>query len=240
MADKPRILVFASGDANGGGSGFQVLVEQSLVGNLKAEIIGVVSQHAKGGVWEKAKKMDIPMKHFSGPFTAKAYLKIWESNGRPWVMLSGWTKKVFGLPMERTVNIHPAPLPEFGGPGFWGHTVHEKVMEAHAKQGLKSSAVTMHFVDTKDEPGLETYDTGPQIFSLPVPIRQGEDADSLGGQVNKFEHGWQWWVTNLVVNGEIRLEKGVVLVPLWYLNMPFCPRNCRALSADGKKNERRR
>jgi len=224
--EKPRILVFASGDAEGGGSGFKELVEQAQVGNLCAEIIGVVSNHKKGGVWEKSKNLDIPFEHFPGPFTAEAYLKIWENNGKPWVMLSGWVKKVYGLPMSTTVNIHPAPLPAFGGPGFWGHTVHEKVMEAHVQKGLKASAVTMHFVDTRNVPGLETYDIGPQIFALPVQIRKDEDADSLGTQVNKFEHGWQWWVTDLIVNGYIYYKDDKVWVPVWYKAMPFCPKEC--------------
>lgn len=226
--DKPRILVFASGDAEGGGSGVKELVEQSRAGNLHAEIVGVVSHHENGGVRKKADALGIPFVHFPGPFTAEAYLEIWEEFGEPWVMLSGWLKKVYGLPMDRTVNIHPGPLPEFGGPGMWGHHVHEAVMAAHKEKGLQTSAVTMHFVDTSDQPDKETYDTGPQIFSLLVLIRQGETADSLGAQVNKFEHGWQWWVTNLVVTGQIRLINGVASVPLWYLGMPFCPPNCQA------------
>jgi folate-dependent phosphoribosylglycinamide formyltransferase PurN len=54
----------------------------------------------------------------------------------------------------------------------------------------------MHFV-TKE------YDKGPVFFRYPVLIRPNDDADSLGSRVNKIEHGWQSFVTNLVVTGQI-------------------------------------
>jgi folate-dependent phosphoribosylglycinamide formyltransferase PurN len=44
----PNILVFASGTPTRGGSGFQNLVEASRDGRLKANIVGVVSNHANG------------------------------------------------------------------------------------------------------------------------------------------------------------------------------------------------
>lgn len=45
-----KILVFASGSTGGGGSGFRKLVEGSLSGVLKAEIISVVLNYPSGGV----------------------------------------------------------------------------------------------------------------------------------------------------------------------------------------------
>ncbi len=34
-------------------------------------------------------------------------------------MLSGWLKLVAELDPARTINIHPGPLPDFGGPGMY-------------------------------------------------------------------------------------------------------------------------
>ena len=49
-----NLLVFASGDKDGGGSGFKKLVEAMKTGILQANIVGVVSNHATGGVYKKA------------------------------------------------------------------------------------------------------------------------------------------------------------------------------------------
>lgn len=56
MKTKSRVLVLASGDKQGGGSGFQELVEffRTKPPVLDAEIVGVVSNHQAGGVWKRA------------------------------------------------------------------------------------------------------------------------------------------------------------------------------------------
>ncbi len=219
--EKPRILVFASGDAEGGGSGFQELVENSQTGILPADIVAVVSHHEHGGVRKKADKLGIPFEFWPGPFTAEGYQKIWSKYGQPWVSLSGWIKQVHGLPVWAAFNIHPAPLPEYGGHGWYGHTVHERVMEAFKAGKISASAVCTHFVSEK-------FDEGPLFFRYPVLIRPDDDADSLGKRVNKIEHGWQSFITGLVVTKQIRFQEGAVLVPPWYKAMPFCPKNCQA------------
>ena len=90
------------------------------------------------------------------------------------VMCSGWLKFVRGLDPARTVNIHPGPLPQFGGPGMYGHHVHEAVMAAYHRGEITQSALTMHFVD---EIG---YDNGQIIFQMPVLIRPDDDAEDTG------------------------------------------------------------
>lgn len=47
---KKKIIVFASGTKDGGGSGFENLVNATKKGILNAEIIAVVSNHENGGV----------------------------------------------------------------------------------------------------------------------------------------------------------------------------------------------
>lgn len=72
---KPRILVFASGTKDGGGSGFLETAEMSRVSPpvLDAEIVGVVSNHESGGVWRHAERLDISFTYWNGPFTAEGY-----------------------------------------------------------------------------------------------------------------------------------------------------------------------
>ncbi|MDD5099124.1 MAG: hypothetical protein PHP35_02170, partial [Candidatus Colwellbacteria bacterium] len=68
---KPRILVFASGSAEGGGSGFEELVLNSLFISRKTEVIGVVSNHQDGGVRKRADRLGIPFIYFDTPWTAE-------------------------------------------------------------------------------------------------------------------------------------------------------------------------
>lgn len=211
-----RLIVFASGTKTGGGSGFQELVENSRTGILDAEIVAVVSNHAQGGVKWLAGKLGIPFIHFPGPWDSDGYQRIVKGENAYWVALSGWLKHVKGLDPARTFNIHPGPLPEFGGFGMHGHHVHEAVMFAFRKGAITHSAVSMHFV-------TEQYDQGPVFFRYPVLIRQEETAETLAERVNKIEHAWQSWVTNLVVHGEIRWDgkdPTTLMVPLWYRFSP--------------------
>src|SRR3989338_7849373 len=124
---KPRLLIFASGTADGGGSGFQNLVESTATGVLRAKIVGVVSSHPKGGVWELSRELKTPFEYFPGPYTKENYQKIIKKFKADWIALSGWLKLTVGLDPRRAINIHPGPLPKFGGKGMYGHFVHEAV-----------------------------------------------------------------------------------------------------------------
>jgi len=204
MDKKPRILVLASGTNKGGGSGFQTMVEASRKNPpiLDADIVTVVSNHPNGGVYQKATALGIPFAYWSGPFTTQAYRDMVQKFQADYVMCSGWLKMVRGLDPARTINIHPGPLPRFGGSGMYGHHVHEAVMAAFRAGEIKCSAVTMHEVD-------EEYDHGRQLFTMPVPIKDNDTPETLAARVNTVEHVWQSYVLNEVVHGRIYLQNGI-------------------------------
>jgi len=133
---KPKLLVFASGSKDGGGSGFEKLVEHAKDGGLSAEIVGVVSNHKHGGVRERADRLGIPFDHFPGPWTAEEYRKRVEKFNADYSTGSGWLKPMTGLDLARTFGIHPGLLPKFGGKGMYGHHVHEAVMAAFRRGRL--------------------------------------------------------------------------------------------------------
>jgi phosphoribosylglycinamide formyltransferase 1 len=197
---QPNILVFASGTKTGGGSGFETMVRAARTKPpvLDASICGVVTNHADGGVWHKAQALGIPAEYWGGPYLAQGYQNFVKHFKADYVMLSGWLKLVSGLDPARTINIHPAPLPGFGGPKIYGHFAHEAVMAAYQRREITHSAVTMHFVDP-------VYDRGPIIFALPVPIEPGDTPETLAARVNRAEHVWQPRVLNYVVHGQVRL-----------------------------------
>ncbi|HZZ99502.1 MAG TPA: formyltransferase family protein [Candidatus Paceibacterota bacterium] len=195
--ERSRIIVFASGNKNSGGSGFEMLVENSRPGGvLDADIVAVVSNHEQGGVRQRAERLGIPFLHFPAPWTADEYRRIVAEHKADFVALSGWLKMVHGLDPAKTINIHPAILPESAG--TYGHLAHERMIELNRSDQASYTAVTMHFVTDDGK-----YDTGPVFFRYPVPILVTDDADSLASRVNKVEHAWQSWVTNLVVHGKI-------------------------------------
>jgi phosphoribosylglycinamide formyltransferase-1 len=196
----PNILVFASGTKTGGGSGFETMARAAWTRPpiLDAWICAVITNHCGGGVWHKAKALGIHSEYWVGPYLAKGYQNFVKYFNADYVMLSGWLKLVAGLDPARTINIHPGPLPRFGGPKNYGHYVHEAVMAAYHRGEITHSAVTMHFVDA-------IYDHGPIIAALPIPIEPGDTPETLAAKVNRAEHEWQPRVLNYVVHEQVRL-----------------------------------
>lgn len=210
---KPRLAVFAGGTETGGGSGFKWLTMNAETGKLDADLVVVVSNHEKGGVRKHAEAFGVPFVYMPPPYSAEAYQAIVKRYDARWTALSGWLKKARGLLAATTFNIHPAKPDQFGGKGMHGHHVHEAVLAAFLRGEITETAVTMHFV-------TEEYDEGPIFFQYPVRILPGDTADDIGSRVNEVEHGWQSYVTNLVVHGEIALEGGKVRVPTWWTHLP--------------------
>jgi len=77
----------------------------------------------------------------------------------------------------RMINIHPALLPAFGGPGMYGRRVHEAVLAS----GAKESGATVHVVD-------EAFDRGKIIAQEKVGVEPGDTADALAARVLEAEH----------------------------------------------------
>ncbi len=214
MNMSPKIIVFASGSAEGGGSGFENLVEATKSEILDADIVTVVSNHEHGGVAQRAERLGVPFIYFPGPYDAEHYRKIVADAGAEWVALSGWLKLVQGLDPQKTFNIHPALLSQlsarFGGHSMYGHRVHEAVKAALDTGEITESGFTMHFV-------TDEMDRGPAFFEHRVPLQKGMSADDIAKAVHAAEHEWQPKITDLVVHGKIYWDgkdPATLVVPL--------------------------
>jgi len=222
----PRLIIFSSGTKQGGGSGFEKLVEHQRTGKLRAEIVAVVSNWSEGGVMQRALQLNVPFEHFAAPYTVEAYKRILNKYKAEWISLSGWLKLVpvadltshkDGLDPRKTINIHPGPLPLFGGPGMYGFHVHQAVFKALEKGEIQESGPTMHFVTAE-------YDKGPLIFYKGTSLDPKKDTpETISQKVHQIEHEYQFWVTNLVVNGYINwdgIDPASLKVPQDYQFLP--------------------
>jgi phosphoribosylglycinamide formyltransferase 1 len=198
----PKILVFASGTKDGGGSGFEQLVLRSRLQQpeLQAEIVGVVSNNEHGGVWKHAEVLGIPFHYFSEPWSAERYQVFIKETRAEWFALSGWLKMVHGLDPRRTFNIHPALLSvldgRFGGEKMYGKYVLDAVYESLEKGETAEFGISMHFV-------TDEYDRGPAFFEHRIPYEKGMTKEQIGALVHQSEHDWQSKITNMVVHGGI-------------------------------------
>lgn len=77
---------------------------------------------------------------------------------------------------RRIINVHPALMPRFSGPGFFGANVHEAVLQA----GEKETGCTIHFVD-------EGVDTGEIIAQEKIAISDDDTPESLKEKVQALE-----------------------------------------------------
>lgn len=194
---KSKILIFASGTKTGGGSGFANLVQASSTGLLNAEVIGVVSNHQHGGVQQLAQSLSIPF-FFMDNFSADSYRQLVTESQVDLFVLSGWLKQVQGLDSatrfnsQTVLNIHPGPLPRFGGDGMYRRFVHEAVLDAYHRQEITDSAVTIHFVTAE-------FDDGPVIMAEPVPILPSDTIETLEARVKECEHTLYPQAINLVL-----------------------------------------
>ncbi|UCC73148.1 MAG: phosphoribosylglycinamide formyltransferase [Gemmatimonadota bacterium] len=203
MSKPPSVAVFASG----GGTNLQSLLDMfGAEGSPDpaCRIALVVSDRPGIGALDRADKAKVPKavvppkEYESGEAFGKALLEVLGERGIDIIALAGYLKLVPANVVRayrgRIINIHPGPLPTFGGSGMWGHHVHEAVL----KSGVAVSGPTIHFVD-------ERYDTGPIIAQWPVPVMTGDTPDSLAARVLKYEHRLYPAVLGALARGEIEL-----------------------------------
>ena len=96
----------------------------------------------------------------------------------------------------RLLNIHPSLLPAF--PGL--HT-HARALAA----GVKVHGATVHFVTPE-------LDHGPIVIQAAVPVRSGDDEDTLAARVLAQEHRIYPQAVAWFLGGRLVLEAGRVRV----------------------------
>ena len=177
---------------SGGGTNLQVLIDAEKAGNLGDATISLVIA-SRPGIYalERAKAANIPTVLLRKPKNAALnalgdyeykLLQILDEYDIGLVVLAGFFtvigKSYFALFKDKTINVHAALLPSFGGKGFYGLHVHKAVLEA----GVKITGATVHFVD-------EEIDHGPIILQKAVEALDDDTPEILQKRVMEAE--WQ-------------------------------------------------
>ena len=202
-----RIAIFASG----GGSNAEAIIRAASEGRLSAEVGLVVSNNPDAAVLQRAKALEvnyttIDQRNFDSEESyISALFNVLDENGIDFIALAGYLKlvqpKLINKYKNKITNIHHALLPSFGGKGFSGKKVHEAVLEA----GCKVSGVTVHLVS-------ESYDRGPIISQLTLPVLADDNPESLAARVLKVEHQIYPEALQLFAEGRVKVTNNITKI----------------------------
>jgi len=173
-----RVAVLASG----GGSNVQALLDAARDPGAGFTVVLVISNRPDAGALARAQRAGVPTATIGSDGRDAAGLGALLREARAGlVVLAGYLKlvppEVVAAFAGRMLNIHPALLPAFGGPGMYGRRVHEAVLAS----GARCSGPTVHLVDAR-------FDHGRILAQWPVPIAPGDDPESLAARVLEAEH----------------------------------------------------
>jgi phosphoribosylglycinamide formyltransferase-1 len=188
--------------ASGNGSSARAIMAAIQAGDLSAEGRLLVSNNQSAPALAFAGEAGIPALTIAtqaDPDAADDRLaQAMRDHGVELIVLSGYLRqlgpKTLSRYAGRVLNIHPGPLPAFGGHGMYGRRVHEAVIAA----GVAESGICIHLVD-------EEYDRGPVIARMSAPVEPGDTAESLEARVTGLEPRFFVETLSRIAKGEIVL-----------------------------------
>ena len=204
-----RIAVLVSG----GGTNLQALIDAQGRGEIvDGEIVLVISSTSGAYALERAKKADIPScvvarKEYPSnqAMTAALVDKLKEAR-IDLVVLAGFmvilTQEMVQAYPNAILNVHPALIPAFSGPGCYGLHVHERALE----YGVKLTGATVHFVS-------EECDGGPIVSQKAVEVLPDDTPEVLQRRVME-QCEWQLLpqAVSLFCQGRLKVEGRTVRI----------------------------
>lgn len=194
-----RVAVLLSGN----GSSLENLLEHIDSGDVHAEVVVVVSSKEKAFGLERARRRGIPAvavsrkQHPDG----REFNDLLHAALAPYdvdlVALLGFLSlfELRGKYEGRVINVHPALIPAFCGPGFYGRRVHEAVLSA----GVKLTGATVHISDDR-------YDKGPILLQEAVPVLEDDTVESLAERVQEAERRLVPRAVQLFAEGRVQID----------------------------------
>lgn len=185
--------------ASGGGSNLQAIHDDlgARAHEAPATLALVVSDRISAGALTRAADWQVPAVHLPKERN-HALGELLAEHDITHIALAGYLRLIPADVVRafhgRMLNVHPALLPAFGGPGMYGQRVHDAVLRA----GARITGPTVHFVS-------EHFDEGAIIAQWPVPVRSDDSAASLAARVLAVEHRVYPWCIAAVTAGQISL-----------------------------------
>lgn len=194
---------------SGGGTNLGALLKAEREGKIKnGKITKVISSRPDAYALERAKSYGVPTavvdrKAIGDPqkFDDAVYDEL-EKAGADLIVLAGFLYILSGRISKRyenkIINVHPALIPSFCGPGYYGLRVHEAALKA----GVKITGATVHFVN-------EVADGGPIILQGAVEVKRGDTPETLQKRVME-EAEWKLLpkAVSLICEGRVELING--------------------------------
>jgi phosphoribosylglycinamide formyltransferase 1 len=192
--------------ASHNGSSMRAIVKAIESKRLDARACVVISNNAESPALAFAGEHDIPARHMSakklgGDFECDHEIAgTLDRHGVDLVVLSGYMRKLgpetLGRYRGRILNIHPGPLPQYGGQGMYGRHVHDAVVAA----GESLSGITIHLVD-------EQYDQGPVLARKDVAVEKGDTGETLGRKIQALEPDFFVATLQQIASGALALPR---------------------------------
>lgn len=194
-----RIAVLISG----GGTTLKNLIDKIQAGRLGVQIAMVISSSPTARGLQFAQDADIPTaivpssRFASQEEFSRAILDPCRAAKIDLVVMAGFLKRVTIADdfSSRVTNIHPGLIPAFCGQGFYGHHVHQAVID----YGAKLSGCTIHFADNQ-------YDHGPVILQRAVPVLDDDTPDTLAARIFEAECEAYPEAIQLIAERRVRVE----------------------------------
>jgi phosphoribosylglycinamide formyltransferase 1 len=186
-----------------GGTTLQNLLDRIADGRLRARIALVISSNTEAFGLVRAERAGVPAEIVE----RRDFATIDDFSGRIFdlcrrarvslVCMAGFLRLVH-IPddfLGKVMNIHPSLIPAFCGKGYFGHHVHEAVLD----YGAKVSGCTVHFTDNQ-------YDHGPIILQKAVPVLEDDDPDRLAQRIYQQECEAYPEAIRLFAEGRLRVD----------------------------------
>lgn len=198
-----RLAVLLSGR----GSNFEALADACARGEVPARIVLVVSDNPDAAGLARARARGLESAAFARADHATkalheaAIAAAIEGAKADLVCLAGFMRILSPAFVERfrtrILNIHPSLLPSFPGLDAQGQAL---------RYGVGVTGATVHFVDAGT-------DTGPIVAQECVPVRPGDDFETLSHRILAVEHRLYARAVARVLAGGWTIEGRQVLFP---------------------------
>ncbi|MBI2464470.1 phosphoribosylglycinamide formyltransferase [Candidatus Peregrinibacteria bacterium] len=186
------------------GTDLQAIIDEIKIGKLDVNLKIVISDKKNAYALERARNQGfqaifINPKSKTREQFDREMLEILKKNEIDLIVLIGFMRILSPVFIKtyrnRVINVHPALIPKFSGPSFFGGNVHKAVI----KSGDKETGCTFHFV-------TEKCDEGPIILQKKVAVEPNDTPETLKEKVQTLEKKWYPEVIRWIQEGKVRAK----------------------------------